>query len=146
MNKQSKLLLKGTAVIERRKKDGTVIDRDLINNLIVDVGKERAAKLLGGVSTNYFSFIGIGTSSTAPATSQTALLAQVTREGCTNSYEASFKAIFEKTFEFATEYTITEAGIFSLATGGVMLDRFIFSGKSVDEDTDLYIKVIITVA
>jgi len=140
------LKLKGQAIIERRKLDGTIIDREIINNIIVDTGKERVAKLLNGVSTTYFGFIGIGIGTNPPATSQTSLQSQIKREAATLSYEANYKTIFEKTFSFASTYTITEAGIFSLAVGGVMLDRFTFTGKEVNDVTTLYIKVTITIS
>ncbi len=141
----------GTVLIEtRNRQSGKVIEREELKNLIVNTGKERVAKLLCGVSADYFEAIAIGTSSTSPATSQTALLAEVKRASAVLAYEASYKATFEHTFTFGTaeSYTITEAGVFDSAvvSGSVMLDRFTFTGKLVDIDTDLYIKVTVTVA
>jgi len=146
MKQSSGLKLKGQALIEVRDLEGKVIDKEIVNNIVVNVGKERVAKLLNGVSTTSFGFIGIGTGTNAPATSQTSLQSQVKREGSTQSYEANYKSVFEKTFSFASSYTITEAGVFSLAVGGVMLDRFIFTGKEVNDVSTLYIKVTITIS
>jgi hypothetical protein len=148
MKEKNMINLKGTVLIERRKKDGTIIDKEKLDNLIVNDGRERVAKLLCGVLSGSFGFIGIGTGATPPAISQTALQTQVKREDSTESYEADYKAIFEHTFTFGIgeSYTITEAGVFSLVSGGVMLDRFTFSGKMVDSDTDLYVKVTITIS
>ena len=82
-----------------------------------------------------------------------ALETEVSRAQADNSggsYEANYKCIFEKTFTFGSgeSYSITEAGVFDGATetGSTMLDRFTFTSKSVDSDTDLYIKVTITVS
>ena len=148
------ITLKGDMVIERRRKDGTVIDKEEVKNLIVNTGKERVAKLIGILETGIvgFTHIGIGESGTGDsvAVGDTGLVSESVRESATRSYEASYKAVFENTFTFATgvSYGIKEAGLFDGATptGSVMLDRFLFSEKLVDSDTDLYIKITITVA
>ena len=150
------LKLRGDVIIERRKKDGTVIDREELKNLIVNAGKERVAKLLTkGEASDAFGYIAIGLSETGDsvAVGDTALVSEVTRaeaDDSGGSYEADYKCVFEKTFAFGTgeEYEIAEAGVFDslTETGSTMFDRFVFSSKSVDEDTDLYVKVTVTVA
>jgi ribosomal protein S17 len=144
-----KLMLRGNAIIERRKKDGTVIDREIIKNLIVNVGKERVAKLINKISATGFDAIAIGTGTNSAQASDTTLQTETTRASATKSYVANYKAVFEKTFEFGSgeDYDITEAGIFdsAVASGSTMLDRFTFTAKSVDADTDLYVKITITV-
>ena len=139
----------GDVVLELRKK-GEVIERQELKNLIVNAGKERVAKLINGVdSPTAFGYIAIGEGTTSPTTGDTALESEVTRASATKSYD-SYKAIFEYTFSFGSgeSYSITEAGVFDSATasGSTMLDRCTFSSKSVDSDTDLYVKVSITVA
>jgi len=147
---QDKLKLRGDVIIERRKKDGTVIDRDKLTNLVVSVGKERVAKLINGVSSTSYSYIAIGEGTVAPAVGDTALGSEVDRALATLAYEVSFKATFEKTFTFGSgiSYAITEAGVGDsvVASGDTLLDRFTFTAKNVDADTDLYIKITITVA
>lgn len=144
------LKLKGDVVIERRRKDGSVIDRQELKNLVVNAGKERVAKMLNGVESTYFRAIAIGTGTTSPLGVDTTLESEVTRATASLSYLADYKAIFEHTFEFGSgeSYAITEAGVFDSATvsGSTMLDRFTFSAKNVDADTDLYVKVTITVS
>ena len=147
------ITLRGDVVLELRKKDGEVIERLEKKNLIVNTGKERVANLIGeGIGTGLtgFSYIAIGTGTTAPAVGNTALETEAERELATISYEADYKCVFEKTFDFGTgsSYAITEAGVFDGATptGSVMLDRFTFTAKNVDVDTDLYVKITITVA
>jgi len=145
--------LTGDVIIERRRKDGSVIDREEIKNLIVNSGKERVAKLIAeGVGTGLtgFSYIAIGTGVTGVLVTDTSLETEVERESATVGYEASYKATFEKTFVFGTgdSYAITEAGVGDSAssTGDTLLDRFVFTAKNVDIDTDLYVKITITVA
>lgn len=148
-NMKDSLKLRGDVVIERRTKDGKVIEKEELKNLIVNVGKERVAKMLNNVDGTYFRAIAIGTGTTSPVVGNTALETEITRALASLSYEANYKAIFEKTFVFGSgdNYDITEAGILDNETsGGTMLDRFTFSAKSVDADTDLYIKVTITIA
>lgn len=140
--------LKGTVVIQRRKKDGTVIDEEHIDNLVVNVGKERVAKLINEVSSTGFTAIAVGTDNTAPQASDTALVAEDQRATATTAYEASYKATLEKTFSFGSSKTIKEAGVFdsAVASGSTMFDRFTFSDKNVDTDVDLYVKITITVS
>ena len=132
---------------------GKVLDEEKGGNLIVNTGLERIAKLINGVSSTDFSYIAIGTGTTAPTSTDTSLETEVTRaiaDGAGGSYEANYKAIFEKTFSFGSgeSYAITEAGISdsAAASGETLLDRFTFSNKNVDVDTSLYVKITITVS
>ena len=137
-------------IIERRRKDGTVIDRQVLHNLLVGDGLERVAKLIGGVSTDFYTHIAIGTGTTSPVTGDSALETEYSRAAATIAYEASYKIKFEKTFSFASGVSenITEAGLTddAVVSGSVLLDRFTFSAKAIDGDIDLYIKITITVS
>lgn len=150
MNEGLKLI--GTAVIERRAKDGTVIDSEMVKNLIVNTGKEIVAKLIGELESGLggFSAVALGTGTTGAVAGDTSLETEVARASATKAYEANYKATFEHTFDFGSgeSYSITEAGIFDSAieSGSTMLDRFVFTAKEVDVDTDLYIKITITVS
>ena len=132
---------------------GKILERETGSNLILNTGKERVAKLINGVSTADFGYIAIGTGTTAPTVTDVALETEVTRalaDGSGGTYEASYKAIFEKTFTFgsAESYAITEAGVgdSAQASGDTLLDRLTFSNKNVDSDTALYVKITITVS
>ena len=146
---ESKIVLKGHGYFERRKKDGSKIDSWECENLVVTAGKVEVAKLLNGVDTTYFRAIAIGTNGAGLGVGNTTLGAEVARALATLTYEATAKAVFEHTFGFgsAESYAITEAGIFdSESAGGNMLDRFVFSAKNVDIDTDLFCKITIIVS
>lgn len=151
-NSNDNIELKGTAIIERRTKDGKVIDRDIVKNLIVNTGKEHVAKLIGGLVSGIseFTTVAIGEGTTSATVNDTALENEAKRALATKSYEASYKAVFEKTFNFGSgeSYSITEAGIFDSAveSGSTMLDRFVFSAKAVDDSTPLYVKITIEVS
>ena len=139
--------LTGRAIIQRKDKNNNIIDTIEINNLIVNTGKERVAGLINGVSTLFFKAIAIGTDSTSPSGSNTALLAEVKRELATLTYVAPNQAVFEHTFTFTSTYSICEAGILdNEVSGGVLLNRLIFSARSVSSLINLYIKIIITVS
>lgn len=145
----SKITLKGHGYFELRKKDGTVVDKWEKDNLVVSTGKERVARLIGGLSAVFFNGIAIGTGTTAAVIGDTELETEIKRATATIAYEASNKCTFEHTFTFtsAEAYNITEAGLFDDdSAGGTMLDRFVFAAKAVDWDTDLYVKVTITVS
>jgi len=143
------LKLKGHGYFELRRKDGTVKEAWECDNLIVTTGKVQVAKLLNGVDATYFDTIAIGEgeSGDEAVVGDTALVAEIARSVASLSYEATAKAVFEYTFSFisAEAYDITEAGILnSQSAGGDLLDRFVFTAKSVDADTDLYVKITVT--
>jgi len=148
---ESKLVLKGTWEIRLiDKKTGKIKSVDKGSNLIVNTGLERVARRLFGNTYDPFVAIAIGEGATAPAVGNISLENEVKRVGITPIYEASYKGIWEYTFTFLSgeSYAITEAGLFDSAveSGSTMLDRFTFSVKNVDSDTDLYVKVKITIA
>ena len=147
------LVFKTNVIIERRTKDGKVLDREEVHNDIVTTGATRVRDLIGeGIGTGLtgFNSIAVGTGTDAVVVGDITLQTEVGRALASVSAESTDKVIFEKTFEFGTgeSYAITEAGIFDsdTETGSVMLDRFVFSAKDVDEDTNLYVKITITIA
>lgn len=141
-------------IIERRDHwTGEVLDHEEISNLIANAGKERVARrLLKDATEDGFDYIAIGEGTTAAAAGDTGLENETTRAQADNAgdYEADYKAIFEKTFTFGSgeSYSITEAAISdsSSASGEAILNRLVFTAKDVDADTDLYIKITITVS
>jgi len=146
MNKKETLKLKGKAEICLIK-NGKIIEKEVIDNLIVSAGKTRVANLIGGTNTTYFNYIAIGTGTTSPSDSDTALENEVKRKQATVSNNNN-QEIFEATFDFdsSESYAITEAGIFDSASGGTMLDRLTFSAKNVDIDTSLMVRITVSVS
>jgi len=146
MRRKEDLKLKGIVEIFLMKGD-KVIDYEKKENLIVSGGKDRVEELIGGTNTTYFNYIAIGTGTTSPSESDTALESEVKRAQATVSHTANGE-VFEKTFDFGSSesYNITELGIFDSASGGTMLDRITFSAKAVDVDTSLLVRVTISVS
>ena len=145
--------IKFTYNIELITKDivtGEIKDRSELKNLIVNTGLERMAKLMNGISSTSFNCIAIGTGDTAVVVTDTELDVEVDRAVATLTYEGSYQAKFAKVFTFASgvSYTIKEVGVFDniTASGSVMFNRALDTGKIVDTDTSLTINVTITCA
>lgn len=150
-SKKEGIVLKGEALICRKNHTtGEIIDSEIIKNLVVNTGKTRIAYRLYSNAYTAFTVIAIGEDATAAAAGNTALGSEVERQTATTAYEADYKATFEYTFSFSSgeSYSIVEAGLFDslTASGSTMLDRLTFTAKDVDVDTDLYIKITMTVA
>lgn len=125
-------------------KTGRIKEKEVKENMIVNTGLERLAKLLNGVSTVYFDYIAIGSGNTDPAETDTTLESELSRLQADTSYESDYKSVLEKTFLFTSAQVIREAGCFS--SDDIMLNRVTFSDKNVDENTGLHIKFWITVS
>lgn len=100
---------------------------------LTNAGKVAAAKLLNGVdSVPAFTYMAIGSGSTAEAATQTALVTEITANGgaraaATCSYVASNTAKWEKEFTFTGNVTIREFGVFSALSGGTMFVRHLLA-------------------
>ena len=127
---------------------GIVLDKETVHNIVTNNGLERIAKLLGGISSDSYDSIAIGTDNTSELATDTALGTEVQRQLASISYVADYKVKYEKVFTFSSgeEYTIVEAGIFDSITpsGSVIFNRLTFSGKAVDSNTDLSVTITIT--
>jgi len=129
--------LKGTVTLLKFNKKGEIVEETRLNNLLVDTGLEYAAKLLNGVSTSPFQYIAIGSGSTSPQITDTALESEIDRTSASTFYESPFKANFTAIFNFSSSVTIREAGIFNDATSGNLLSRVTFAAKSFDAGESL---------
>lgn len=143
------LKLKGNIKFEVIR-NGEVVEEREIENLIVDVGKAQVAGLINGVVTTPFTYIAIGTGTTAPASTDTALQTEVDRQAATTSQATTNvtndTAVLEATFNFTASYAITESGVFDAATGGNMLARQTFSAINVVSGDSLKVTWKITVS
>mgnify|MGYP006151131869 CR=1 FL=1 len=108
------------------KKNGKVVRE--IHNLVVAGGKELVASRLAGGGVDV-SHMAIGTSTLAASVEQTALTTELDR----NSLATAGGVAAANTVEFAASWgegdgtgAVTEAGLFTAATGGTMLARTVF--------------------
>jgi hypothetical protein len=122
--KSDNIRLKDILIIEHYR-NGKKIDERVVENLVVNVGKAQVSGLIGGVVTGVFSYLALGTGTTAPSSTDTALQSEVVRVASTNSRVTTNVTNdtlqLQATFNFTSSYAITEAGIFNASSGGTML-------------------------
>lgn len=132
------LKFKGSLTLTLQKANGDVevVRKD---NIIVNAGFDFICDAVGKSASrpNVMSHIAVGTGTTTPAASQTALVAELARQAATYAHTAGTQVM-----TFTTTYNpgvatgaITEAGVFNAASAGIMLDRVLFNviNKGVDD-------------
>ena len=97
------------------------------NNLVVTAGKNWVADRMNDANT-VMTHMALGTSDTAAAAGQTALVAELDRNGLTSTTVSTNTIAYACTWA-AGDGTgaITEAGLFDAASSGDMLARTVFS-------------------
>ena len=97
------------------------------NNLVVTAGKNWVADRMNDANT-VMTHMALGTSTSAAAAGQTALVAELDRNGLTSTTVSTNTIAYACTWA-AGDGTgaITEAGIFDAASSGDMLARTVFS-------------------
>ena len=126
--------------IEHRDKDGNLIEvissDPKINDLVVNTGLALRAALLGGVSSPVaLNAIAVGTGTTTPAATDTALQTEVARVASTNSVVTTTNTNdtleMSATITFTSSYTITEVGTFNstTASSGTMYSHDLLPGS-----------------
>ncbi len=134
--------LRGEIELILKNKKGEVKKRVKIKNVITNVGKAQVAGLINGVVTSPFRYVAIGTGTTAPSASDTALDNEIARKvGSTSRATTNVTndtAVVEATFSSADGLSgssnVAEAGLFDAASGGNMLARQTFSAIPVNWD------------
>lgn len=99
---------------------------------LTNAGKVGIAKRINGVTQNAFTYIAIGSGSTAEAATQTALVTEITTNGGaraagTATYVANYIARLTKLFSFTGNVTLREVAIFDASSGGNMLMRHVYA-------------------
>lgn len=123
-------------------KDGKVkFDTGFIKNTITNASLAVLSGLAGNVNSQVaFTYLAVGTSTTAPAATQTALGGEITTNGLGRSSatvsrvtttETNDTLQLTKTFTVSGTSTVEEAGIFNDASAGTMLGRALTGSKSV---------------
>lgn len=134
------LKLKGTYEFEIRGVDGKVRDTFKIDNAVMTVGFAQIALLIGDASAVPFTYLAVGTSSTAVAINQTALVAEIVDSGLeraagtvsritTTGTNDTYKITY--TWTASGSKTIEEVGVFNAASAGTMLSRALTTSKAV---------------
>lgn len=132
---QDFLVAKGKLRIVVTDEHGNVKEDREENNLVVSVGKAFTTSRMIGTASTVMSHMEVGTSSTAAAAGQTALVALVasSRTALTSSTQSTVTTTSDSVQYVCTfgagvgTGALTEAGIFNAASAGTMLCRTVFS-------------------
>jgi len=115
--------------------------------MITNAALAERAKLINGISTSPFMWMGLGTSGATPTESQTALGAEITTNGgqrkvATCGYEADYKSVWSVVFNFTGSLAILELAIFNALTGGTMYLRHAWdAAKNVENGENILFTV-----
>lgn len=132
--KEELLKLSGSVTVKLIGPDGKVKQQHTNHNLIVTVGKTYLAAWLAAAtqSTEFMSYVGLGTSSTPAASGDTTLGAELSGGGYSRQ-QGTLSAstnVWTNTVSFAPGNgtgAITEAGLFSASTVGTLFAHQVFS-------------------
>ena len=132
---------KGFGSMVCRDKDGNIKWELNFTNTITNVGFAVIAGLAGNTGAQTaFTYLAVGTSSTAPSASQTALGGEITTNGLGRAAATVSRVTTTQTNDTLQLYklftvtgtsTVEEAGVFNDATTGTMLGRALTSSKTV---------------
>jgi hypothetical protein len=120
-------------------KDGSTEEWS-VNNLITSAGKAELANLAGNVSSpTAFTYLAVGTSSTAVAVGQTALGGEISTNGLSRAsatVSRTTTTVTNDTLQLAKTFTVTgsstveEIGVFNASSSGTMLGRALTTSRS----------------
>lgn len=121
----------------------------VISNLVVSVGKAGAASRLNGAGGEAaFTYIALGTGTTAAAAGDTALQTEISTNGGGRANSTASRvtttvtndtAQLQNTFTFTGSFAITESGVLNAASVGTLLARQVFSAVNVISGDNLQI-------
>lgn len=110
-------------------------------NLVVNVGLAQIALHLGDGSATAWTHMAIGTGTTTPSGTDTALGNEVARVSATFSRVTTDvtndTAQWVATFTASGTWAITEQGMFTASSGGIMLNRVTFSAINLSTNDEL---------
>ena len=115
-------------------------------DILTNTGKAQVAGLINGVVTTPFTYVAIGTGTTAESATDTALANETHRTSGTTSRDttnvtndtAVIQATFTGVWGTGGE-DISESGVFDASTGGNMLARQTFTARHLEGDDTLQV-------
>jgi len=126
-------------------RNGVILDEWDVNNLVVSAGKALLASLAGDASAVPFTYLALGTSSTAASVGQTTLVAEIADTGLARAAATVSRVtttVTNDTLQLVYTWTasgsktVEEVGVFNAASGGTMLSRALTTSKIlVNNDT-----------
>lgn len=134
------LKLKGLISLTLTDSNGNVKDKREIKNTITNAGLAQIALLAGDASAVPFTFLALGTGTTAADATQTVLQVETSASGLARAAATVSRVTTTvtndtlqllKAFTAGASVAITECGIFNDATVGTMLGRQVFAAVNV---------------
>lgn len=135
-----KLKIKGIVELTIRDKNGKVRDHSVIENATMNAALAVFSGLIGATGAQTaFTYLGLGTSNTAVAASQTTLGAEISTLGLqrasatvsrTTTNQTNDTLQLTKTFTATGSISVEEVGYFNAASSGVMGGRALTTTKS----------------
>ncbi len=148
MNFSQGVKFDGIYTIEVRDKDGNLKDREVVENLIVNTGLAEIAGLVGNTgSPTAFTYLAVGSASTAAAATDTTLETELTDGGLeraaatvtrTTTTTTNDTLQLVKTFSVTGTKTVREVGVFNDASVGTMLSRSVLTSDKNLESGDTF--------
>ena len=145
MNTQVKIT--GMVQLTCKDKDGKVLwQTPYSHNVVTSAGKAQIALLASDASAVPFSYIALGTGTTAESASQTALVTEITDTGLARASATVSRTTttvtndtmrLTYTWTASGTKTIEEVGVFNDATTGTMLGRKLTGSKTVNNTEQL---------
>ena len=128
------VLVEGFVELECRDKDGNLLWTKAFQNGITNAGKAAIAGLVGNTGAiTAFSYIALGTGTTAFAASQTALVTELSTLGLSRAASTVSRVtttVTNDTVQFQKVFTVSggsttvqEIGVFNASSSGIMLGR-----------------------
>jgi hypothetical protein len=135
--------------IDHRGPDGKLKDHREYHNLVVNTGKAGVASRINGADSEAaFTYIAIGTGTTAAAAGDTTLEAEITTDGGARAAATCSRvtvtvtndtAQLVLTYNFTASFAVTESGVLNAGSSGTMLARRVFSAVNVGNGDSLQV-------
>jgi len=119
----------GLVTITQTNSEGKIVNEFQVPNLVVTAGKNHIAAKIAATTNSPASMthMAIGTGTSTPGASDTALGTQTGRVSLSGSVVSTNTITYTATFPAGTgDGAITEAGVFNASSGGTMLCRTTF--------------------
>jgi hypothetical protein len=138
--------LKGIFSLEIRDTEGQLKEKWEVENLVTNAGFAQLALLAGDASATPFTYLAVGTSSTAPNVADTTLTAEITDTGLervAGTVSRVTTTVTNDTYQIAYVWTATgsktveEIGVFNASSAGTMLCHALTTSKSLSSGESL---------
>lgn len=149
-----KMILRGClAIYVLNAWNGKIVDKRIVNNTVVTAGRRWVLESIqsgNGATSQTIQQLAVGTSTTAPATGDTALGTENTRKAVgtyDNTNLTSNPPSWQSQTSFATNEantTLGEVGLFNSSSGGTMLNRVTFA--TINKTTSNTLSISLTIS